>query len=69
MPKTAHKNGKPRMVKELFFKVKWRGLPDGTQAQQPYANVKSTAAEALKDLASRSQLPVDIFSKGSKRMP
>ena len=39
-PKTAHANGQLRKVKELFFRVKWRGLPDGAQAEQPYAHLR-----------------------------
>ncbi len=68
-PKTAHANGKPRKVSELFFKVKWRGCPEGLHARQPYANVKKNAPDALKDLAVRNHLAEDIFSKGSNRMP
>lgn len=68
-PKTLHANGRPRKVSELFFKVKWRGCPEGLHARQPYANVKKNAQEALKDLAVRHHLPEDIFSRGANRMP
>ena len=68
-PKTAHKNGKPRKVSELYFRVKWRGLPDGKQARQPYANLKATAMQSLSDLAVRLALPADMFEKASNKMP
>ena len=46
-PKNAHKDGKLRKVNELIYWVKWRGVAYGTDARQPYANLKRTAADAL----------------------
>ena len=68
-PKTRHQSGRPRKVSELTFHVKWRGLRQGLDEQQPYANVKGNAAEALEKLASSWKLPVHIFAKGSNTLP
>ena len=68
-PKTAHANGRHRKVSELIFWVKWRGQAAGTDARQPYNNVKTTASEALQQLALKCGLPADIFEKGSNRVP
>lgn len=67
-PKTLHKSGKSRKVSELYFIVKWRGVPMGHHARQPFKNLKE-CADALSELATRMLLPADSFSKGSKRMP
>ena len=68
-PKTLHKNGKPRKVSELFFYVKWRGIPAGVHERQPFKHLKGTAPEALSELAVRLGLPSNQFEKGSKKMP
>ena len=68
-PKTVHKDGKLRKVSELFFRVKWRGVQEGIEARQPYANLKNTAMQALQDLAKRHSLPPDTFEKASNRVP
>ena len=68
-PKTAHKGGKLRKVNKLIYWVKWRGIAYGTDARQPYQNLKAHAQDALKDLAVRFNLPADIFEKGGNRMP
>ena len=67
-PKTAHKDGKLRKVSELIYWVKWRGIQYGTDARQPYKNLKGSQ-EALQELALRNNLPADIFDKGGNRMP
>ena len=68
-PKTAHRSGKLRKASELIYWVKWRGVAQGMQARQPYSNLKTTAAEALQDLARRQGLPLNTFEKGSNRVP
>ena len=68
-PKTLHQNGKSRKVSELFFYVKWRGIPAGVHERQPFKHLKGTAPEALSDLAIRLGLPSNQFEKGSTRMP
>ena len=67
-PKTLHKDGKPRKVSELYFVVKWRGIPMGHHARQPFKNLKGSP-HALADLAQSLNLPADQFSKGTNRMP
>ena len=68
-PKSLKTNGKPRKVSELSFWVKWRGIRQGMDARQPYANVKGNALDALRDLAVRWGLPEDTFAKGSNLLP
>ena len=68
-PKNAHKSGKLRKVNELIYWVKWRGVAYGTDARQPYHNIKHNAQDALRELAIRSNLPADTFEKGGNRMP
>ena len=68
-PKNAHKSGKLRKVNELIYWVKWRGVAYGTDVRQPYHNIKQHAQDALKDLAVRSNLPADIFTRGGNKMP
>ena len=53
----------------MIYWVKWRGVAYGTDARQPYANLKHTAADAFKELAYKNNLPGNIFEKGSNRMP
>ena len=68
-PKTLRKNGKPRKVSELLFLVKWRGQPAGTNARQPYRNVKAGTRDALPELAIRQNLPEDLLEEGSHLLP
>ena len=68
-PKTLHQNGKARKVSELFFHVKWRGIPMGMHERQPFKNLKGSAAEALSDLAVKFGFPADQFARGSNKMP
>ena len=68
-PKTAHADGRLRKASELIFWANWRGRAAGTDAWQPYRNVKTTASEALKELALKHGLPADVFEKGSNKVP
>ena len=67
-PKTAHKTGRLRKVSELTFWVKWRGVEYGSDARQPYKNLKN-CQDMLQQLAERLDLPLDIFTKGGNKMP
>ena len=41
----------------------------GTDAWQPWSNLKGTCEVALTDLAQKWKLPADIFQKGMNRLP
>ena len=58
-----------RQVKELSFYVKWQGLDWKVDAWQPWQNLKGTCDDALTTLATRFGLPMDLFHKGSHRLP
>ena len=66
-PKTPKQGGAQRQVKELSFCVEWLGLPMGTDAWQPWSNLKGTCDAALTDLAQKWKLPAEIFQKGIKQ--
>ena len=67
-PKTPHQNGSPRKVSELVYHVKWRGIPWGVHARQPFKHLKN-CPDALTELAKKFGLPEAQFAKGSNRMP
>ena len=68
-PKSAKKNGAACKVKELSFFVMWLGLSVGTDAWQPWSNLKGTCDDALAKLAESWQLPSDTCLKGSHKLP
>ena len=60
-PKTPKNNGTARRVKDLSFFVEWLGLPLGTDAWQPWSNLKCTCDAALAELARGASFPL-IYS-------
>ena len=69
-PKSSKQNGAARKTKDLSFFVVWLGLPIGTDAWQPWSNLKGTCDDALAALAWISwRLPSDTFLKGSHKLP
>ena len=62
-PKSKDSKGRARKVKDLVFYVKWRGVREGIDAEQPYKNLKGTAEDALKQLAKHWGLPDNQFSR------
>ena len=49
-------------MKDLHYYVKWRGVRQGIDAEQPYENLEGTAMDALKELAKRWGLDENQFS-------
>ena len=68
-PKSSKQNGAARKIKDLSVFVVWLGLPIGTDASQPWSNLKGTCDDALATLAKSWQLPSDTFLKGSHKLP
>ena len=68
-PKTPKRGGQLRKVRDLSFHVKWLGLDWGADAWQPWSNLKGTCDAALTALATKYQLPADLFHKGSSTLP
>ena len=67
-PKTKTRKGGARKVKDLTYYVKWRGVREGIDAEQPWKNIKGTTAGALRDMAARWGLPEEQFDNPNNLM-